>query len=267
MQPGTEDAVKLLAIGDIMGESGKRTVENRLEDIRREEEIDFTFANVENLSGGLGVTPESADEMLSLGVDVLTSGNHIWAKKEIKGYLEKEIRILRPFNYSKEKPGRGTGVYKTGGDVRIGVINALGSVFIENGRSPFKNINEAVSKISEKADIVIMDFHAEATSEKNAMGWYMNGKISGVVGTHTHIPTADERILPGGTAYITDVGMTGSYDSVIGINREDSLERFVFGRNVNLRVAGGEGKLCGAVLSVDPETGRAVDIKRLEVPR
>ena len=237
--------MRILFVGDIVGKAGRQAVEGLLERCVADHQIDFTVANGENAAGGMGITPVIASEFLDLGIDVLTSGNHIWAKKEIIPFLDEEERLLRPANYPDRVPGRGAGVFRLGNGKKIGVLNIEGRVFMRNLECPFRVSEKEVEKLKEQTPIILVDFHAEATSEKVALAWFLNGKVSAVVGTHTHVQTADERILSGGTAYITDAGMTGPLASVIGIRRQIALERFLTQVPIKFDVATEEIELQG----------------------
>ena len=258
--------MKILFIGDIVGKAGRQAIEGILTKVMAEHKIEFTIANGENAAGGMGITPAIAIEMLDQGVDVLTSGNHIWAKKEIYPFLDEELRILRPANYPPKVPGRGSGIFHSARGQGIGVLNLEGRVFMKNLDCPFRVAEKEVERLSRETKIILVDFHAEATSEKMAMGWFLNGKVSGVLGTHTHVQTSDERILDEGTAYITDVGMTGPLASVIGIRKEVALERLLTQIPWKFDVAVEEIELQGVVIDIDPQTGRSNDIKRIKVP-
>ena len=258
--------MRILFIGDIVGKAGRQAVEGLLERCVADHRIDFTVANGENAAGGMGITPVIASEFLDLGIDVLTSGNHIWAKKEIIPFLDEEERLLRPANYPDRVPGRGAGIFRLGNGKKIGVLNIEGRVFMRNLECPFRVSEKEVEKLKEQTSIILVDFHAEATSEKVALAWFLNGKVSAVVGTHTHVQTADERILSGGTAYITDVGMTGPLASVIGIRRQIALERFLTQVPMKFDVATEEIELQGVILEVDEQTGKSRSIERVRVP-
>jgi hypothetical protein len=252
--------MKILFIGDIVGSPGREAVKQLLSGLKREYGLDFIVANAENAAGGSGITAKVAQELFDSGVNVLTSGDHIWKKREIFEFINEEERILRPLNFPAGAPGRGFGVFKTKDGRKLGVINVNGRVFMAPLECPFRTTLEAVSELSKETKIIIIDIHAEATSEKVALGWYLDGKASAVLGTHTHVQTADARILPGGTAYLTDLGMTGPQDSVIGRKIEDVLERFITCVPVRFEVAEGNIQLQGAVLDIDEETGHARSI-------
>ncbi len=258
--------MRILFIGDIVGKPGRQAIEGLLERTVADRRIDFTVANGENAAGGMGITPVIASDFLDLGVDVLTSGNHIWAKKEIVPFLDEEERLLRPANYPEGTPGRGTGIFSLGNGRKVAVVNLEGRVFMKNLDCPFRVGEREVERLRKETPIVLVDFHAEASSEKMALGWFLNGKASAVFGTHTHIQTADERILSGGTAYITDAGMTGPLASVIGIRRQIAIDRFLTQIPWKFDVATEEIELQGVVLDVEDETGKAKNIDRIRVP-
>jgi metallophosphoesterase (TIGR00282 family) len=258
--------MRILFIGDIVGKPGRQAVEGILEKLISDYGIEFTIANGENAAGGMGMTPPIAIDFLNQGVDVLTSGNHIWAKKEIIPFLDEESRILRPANYPAQVPGRGSGVFPSSNGKKVGVLNLEGRVFMKHLDCPFRVAEKEIEALRQQTNIIIVDFHAEATSEKMAMGWFLNGKVSAVLGTHTHVQTSDERILNEGTAYITDVGMTGPLASVIGIRKQVALERLLTQIPWKFDVATEEIELQGVVVEVDIETGKSKDIVRIRIP-
>jgi metallophosphoesterase (TIGR00282 family) len=258
--------MRILFIGDIVGKPGRQAVEGILEKLISDYGIEFTIANGENAAGGMGITPPIAIDILDLGVDVLTSGNHIWAKKEIIPFLDEESRILRPANYPAQVPGRGAGIYQLSNGKKVGVLNLEGRVFMKNLDCPFRVGEKEIEILRQQTNIIIVDFHAEATSEKMAMGWFLNGKVSAILGTHTHVQTSDERILNEGTAYITDVGMTGPLASVIGIRKQVALERLLTQIPWKFDVATEEIELQGVVVEIDSNTGKSKDIKRIRMP-
>jgi metallophosphoesterase (TIGR00282 family) len=229
-----------------------------------EYKIDFFIANAENAAGGFGITPNITCELLELGLDVLTSGNHIWDKKEIFDYISFEPRLLRPANYPPGVPGKGSYLAATPGGVKIGIINLSGRVFMNPLDCPFRRAEEEIKLLRAKTRVIIIDFHAEATSEKLAFAHYLDGSVSAIIGTHTHVPTADETILPKGTAYITDVGMTGAHDSIIGVKKECATSRFLTQINVRLEPARKDPRLNAVILEIDPEYGRAKRIRRIQ---
>ncbi len=255
--------MNLLFIGDIFASPGRKIVADHLEKLCQHEQIGFVVANGENSAGGFGITPSIADDLLSLGIDVLTTGNHIWDKREIYDYLGVSQRLLRPANYPPELPGKGLTILTARDGAKVAVMNLQGRVHMAAVDDPFRKADELLSSIPVEVKIRFVDFHAEATSEKVAMGWHLDGRVTAMIGTHTHIPTADERILPGGTAYLTDSGMTGPYDSVIGVEKEVVLRKFKTSMPVRMEAAKGMVELRGAVVTVDPASGRARKIKRI----
>lgn len=256
--------MKILFIGDIVGKPGREAIRLLLPGLVKKHKIDLSIANAENAAGGSGVTPEIAKELFGYGLNMLTSGDHIWKRKEVLEILDSEMRLLRPANYPKGSPGRGYGIVETKKGKKVGVINLEGRVFMSTLDCPFKRAKEAAKELKEKTPIILVDMHAEATSEKIALGWFLDGMVSAVLGTHTHVQTADERILPGGSAYITDLGMTGPYDSVIGRKVEQILARFVTQMPVRFEMASENVQLHGVVLDIDEKTGKAVSIERIQ---
>ena len=255
--------MKILFLGDTVGKAGRTIVRHHLKHLQEEYSIDLTILNCENAAAGFGVTPKMADEFFDWGIDVLTSGNHIWDKKEIMGYLAKNTRILRPANYPADNPGRGLAVLKTRSGEEAAVLNLQGRVFMPPTDDPFRVADAELAKIPKNIKVIFVDMHGEATSEKVAMGWYLDGRVSAVVGTHTHIPTADERILPGGTAYQTDAGMSGPFFSVIGVIKEDVIKRFLTSISERFEEASQDAQLNGVFVDVDSETGKARRIERI----
>jgi len=258
--------MRVLFIGDVVGKPGRRAVELLLKRIVKDERIDFVIANGENAAGGMGITPTIALEMFKMGVHVLTSGNHVWAKKEVIPFLEEEPRLLRPANYPSQVPGRGVGTFELKNGGKIAVANLEGRVFMRALECPFRVGERIIEEVRHKTPVMIIDFHAEATSEKVALGRFLDGKVSAILGTHTHVQTADERILDHGTAYITDVGMTGPMASVIGIREDVALERFLTQVPWKFDVATDKIELQCVVIDIDPKTGRSNDIQRMSVP-
>lgn len=254
--------MKILFIGDIIGKPGRRAVRELLPWIIEERRIDFVIANCENAAAGFGVTSEVVEELYGCHIDVLTSGNHIWDKKEVVDFVDGYETLLRPANYPAGAPGRGSVVVAIPGGIRIGVINLAGRVFMHSLDCPFRAADREIEKMKNKAQVIVVDMHAEATSEKIAMGWYLSGRVAAVLGTHTHVQTADDRILPGETAYITDVGMTGPFDSVIGIKKEVILQRFLLQIPNKFDVAKGDVRLQGVTVEIDSD-GRATGIERV----
>lgn len=258
--------MRILFVGDIVGKAGRQAIQEILGKVIADQKIDFTIANAENVAGGMGITPIIAIDILDHGVDVLTSGNHIWAKKEIVPFLDEELRILRPANYPPHIPGRGSGVFHSANGEKVGVLNLEGRVFMKHLDCPFRVGEKEVELLNRETPIILVDFHAEATSEKMAMGWFLNGKVSAVLGTHTHVQTSDEKILDGGTAYITDVGMTGPLASVIGIRKQIALNRLLTQIPWKFDVATEEIELQGVAIEVDSKTGKSSNIQRIKVP-
>jgi metallophosphoesterase (TIGR00282 family) len=256
--------MKILFLGDIVGRPGREITEEVLSDIRKEEKIDFVIANGENAAGGSGITPSISEELFENGIDVLTSGDHIWKRKEIYDFLKVSSKLVRPANYPEGAAGRGSTVIDIGGGRKVGVINLIGRVFMDAVDCPFVKAKEEIDKLRQETPIIIVDLHAEATSEKVAMGWYLDGLVSAVIGTHTHVQTADEKILPNGTAYITDCGMTGPYDSVIGRKKEQIILRFLTQLPTRFEMAVGGVEMHGVVIEVNDSTGKAVSIERIQ---
>jgi 2',3'-cyclic-nucleotide 2'-phosphodiesterase len=254
--------VRILFIGDLVGKAGWRALEEHVLRLVDRRQIDYVVINVENAADGLGVTPELAEELFAMGAHCLTSGNHIWDRREIRDYLRSERRLIRPANYPPDLPGSGLHVGETAGGVPVAVVNIMGRVFMPPVDDPFRMAADVVGEARRLAPLVLVDMHAEATSEKMAMGWHLDGQVTAVVGTHTHVQTADERVLPGGTAYITDVGMTGPYDSIIGMEKEAVLSRFLNHTQGRMTAARGDARLCAVVVEADPATGRATGIER-----
>lgn len=257
--------VRICFIGDIVGKPGRRAVAEHLYKIIDERLIDLTIANCENAAGGFGVTPSVLKQLFAYGIDVLTSGNHIWDKREVMEVIDSEPRLLRPANYPPAQPGFGSTVAETPGGVPVAVLNLSGRVFMANYDCPFRCADELLPDLAKEARVIFVDMHAEATSEKQAMGHYLDGRVSAVVGTHTHVQTADERILQGGTAYITDVGMTGPAESIIGVEKEAALRRFLTLQPQKLDTAGGRAQFSACIIEVDETTGKAASIERLSL--
>src|SRR2546430_7528254 len=255
--------MKILVIGDIVGKPGRELVRRGLRGLIDFHSIDFVIANAENMAAGFGITRDLGDALLEWGVDVMTSGNHIWDKKEAIEYIGAEPRLLRPANYPAGVPGRGGYVARSGDGRAVGVINVMGRVFMLTIDDPFAVVLREIEAMRQRTPVIFVDFHAEATSEKIAMGWHLDGKIAALVGTHTHVQTADERILPKGTAYLTDVGMTGPHDSVVGVEIEAALGRFLTGLPARFETATGNPRLHAVVVEANEQTGLATDIERL----
>ena len=257
--------MNILFVGDIFGKAGRRIVAEHIGHVREAHSVDLTIINAENAAGGFGVTPQIAEDLFDLGADVLTTGNHVWDKRELIDYMnsgtDRGRRVLRPANFQSGVPGHGSFEGVTRGGVNFAVVNLMGRVQMSGTDDPFHAATEILK--ATKAKVIVVDFHAEATSEKVAMGWYLDGKVTAVLGTHTHIPTADERVLPNGTAYQTDVGMSGPYDSVIGVEKELVLHKFLTGMPGKFEAATGNPKMCAALIACDAATGRATRIERI----
>ncbi|MCC6502591.1 MAG: TIGR00282 family metallophosphoesterase [Deltaproteobacteria bacterium] len=261
-----QDQTKVLFIGDIIGKPGRIAVRELLPKLVGRYSPDIVIANGENAAGGFGITPEIAEELKKLQVDVITSGNHIWDKKEVYEYLGVEKRLLRPANYPQGSPGAGSGLYECPSGFKVGVVNLMGRIFMDCLDSPFIVGMELVRKLRETTPVVIVDFHAETTSEKMALGWHLDGVASAVIGTHTHVQTSDERVLTNGTAFITDAGMTGPIDSVIGMRKEVILERFLTHLPARFDVATKSVELQGVFVEVDNRSGKALRVERIKEP-
>jgi metallophosphoesterase (TIGR00282 family) len=258
--------VNILFIGDIVGKPGRQAVSRELHRLVDRHAIDLVIANGENASGGFGITVETARELYSCGVQFITTGNHVWDKKDAIEYLNREERIVRPANYPDGTPGKGSRLVATPGGVVVGVINLEGRIFMNNLDCPFKVADREIEKLRASTAILFVDFHAEATSEKTALGWYLDGRVSAVVGTHTHVQTADERILTAGTAYISDAGMTGAFDSVIGVRKDEPIQKFLTQLPAKFEVAKRDIRLNGVVIKIDEANGKALSIERVNVP-
>ncbi len=256
--------MKVLMIGDVVAKPGRVAVLERIQDLREQNQIDFAIMNAENLAGGFSVTPKLCEQLFSTGIDVMTSGNHIFDKKEAIEYIRKQPRLLRPANYPPSTPGSGYWVGDVNG-AQVAVMNVMGRVFMPPSDDPFRIIDEVIDSLPSQATVRIVDVHAEATSEKVAMGWHLDGRVSAVCGTHTHVQTADERILPGGTAYLTDLGMTGSYAGVIGMDKSDVIARFTSATARRADHSTGQVRICAVVLDIDEASGKARKIERLNL--
>lgn len=256
--------MNLLMIGDVVGKPGRTALLDRLQDLKEQHAIDLTVMNAENVAGGFSITPAIADLLFSSGIDVMTSGNHIFDKHEVVEYIKKQPRLLRPANYPPQTPGNGmwTGEVKGTG---VAVITLLGRVFMQPSDDPFRVANELLAALPDSVKVRIVDMHAEATSEKMAMGWFLDGRVSAVLGTHTHVQTADERILHHGTAYLTDLGMTGSYGGVIGMKKGDIINRFTSPIHRKPDHSKSEVRICAAIIDIDETTGRARSIERINL--
>jgi len=256
--------MRILFVGDVVGAPGRRIVRTRLKSLKKELGADLTIVNGENAAGGAGLTSATAEELFAAGAEVITTGNHVWDKREVLGLLERDPRVLRPDNYPAGSPGRGILVVERSG-CKVAVVNLMGRVFMPLTDDPFAASDRLLAELSDEVRVVVVDFHAEATSEKSAFAWSLDGRVSAVLGTHTHVATADARILPGGTAFITDVGMTGPFDSVIGVRKEQAIERFRTSRSIPYETADGDVRLAGVIVDVDPESGRATAIERVDL--
>jgi 2',3'-cyclic-nucleotide 2'-phosphodiesterase len=254
--------MNILFVGDIFASPGRRIVADHLRDIIATNAIDLVIANGENSAGGFGITPAIAEELLAMGIDVLTTGNHIWDKREVYDYFAQQPRLLRPANYANGLPGKGVIIVKARNGADCAVINMQGRTYMPATDDPFRKMDQILGELDGSVKVRFVDFHAELTSEKMAMGWYLDGRVSAVIGTHTHIPTADTRILPGGTAYQTDAGMTGPYLSVIGVDTEVILRRFLTSLPVRMEPAKGGAELHSVIVQVDDATGKALAIRR-----
>jgi 2',3'-cyclic-nucleotide 2'-phosphodiesterase len=256
-------SVRILFIGDIVGSPGRTAISRELHRLVDRHAVDLVIANGENAAGGFGITPDTAAELYRQGVHLLTSGNHTWDKKDNSGFLDREERIIRPLNYPPGTPGRGSTVVETPAGIKVGVLNLEGRVYMKNLDCPFRCADAELEQLRKKTSIILLDFHAETTSEKASLGWYLDGRVSAVVGTHTHVQTADERILPNGTAYITDVGMTGSFDSVIGVDKGQAIQRFLTQQSVKFDIPKKDLRINAVVIGIDTKTGKAVSIERI----
>jgi len=257
--------MRILFIGDIFGKPGREIARRAIPALVERESIDFVIANVENSAAGFGVTGDIADAIVGYGVDAMTSGNHVWDKKEVLDYMPRQPKLLRPANFPPGVPGRGSYLGRTRTGEPVGVINVMGRIFMQPMDDPFAIVLKEIDAMRAKTRVIIVDFHAEATSEKVAMGWHLDGRVTGVFGTHTHVQTADDRILPKGTAYLTDVGMTGPHDSIIGVTTEVALTRFLNGLPARFESATGPGRLNAVIVTADQATGRATALQRLNL--
>lgn len=254
--------LKVLFIGDIVGNPGRRAVKEMIGTIRREEKFDFCIANGENSAGGTGITYIVAQELYNAGVDVITLGNHTWSKREVKNFIDSDSRIVRPVNYPKGLPGNGSTVFESSAG-KIGVVNVMGRVFMDGIECPFRSVEKEIDYLKSFVKVIIVDMHAEATSEKCALAWFLDGRVSCVLGTHTHVQTADERILPRGTAFISDVGMTGPYEGILGVDRNIIIEKFLTYMPLRFEVAKGKVQFNAVVLDIDDSSGKTLRIQRI----
>ena len=257
--------MKILFIGDIVGRPGRHLVRDSLHRLVDQHMVDLVVANGENAAAGFGLTPDVVSELLDMGIDVLTTGNHVWDKRDGLVCLEQEPALLRPANYPDGTPGRGVGVFQTAAGLSVAVVNLEGRVFMKSLDCPFRKADAILKELDPAHRIILVDFHAEATSEKGALAAYLDGRVSAIVGTHTHVQTADERVMPGGTAFISDAGMTGARDSVIGIRKELSVQKFMTQMPVRYEIAKKDPVLCGVVVAIDESTGKATGIERVQV--
>jgi 2',3'-cyclic-nucleotide 2'-phosphodiesterase len=255
--------IKILFMGDVIGQPGRSAIINNIARLKDQHQANLTIANGENLAGGMGITPETAYELLSNGIDIITTGNHVWDKKEILDYIDKDDRIIRPANYPQGAPGNGYTFKKIQDDITIAVLNLSGCVFMQPLDNPFRVAETILPLIREKTNIIIVDFHAEATSEKIALGRFLDGQVSAVIGTHTHVQTADETIFPNGTAYITDAGMTGPVDSIIGTKTDLVIKKFLTQMPAKFEVPKGDVGISAVVIEIDQLTGKALSIRRI----
>ena len=257
--------MKILFIGDIVGKPGRRAVKELLPAFIAGREVDLVIANCENAAAGFGITREIVEELYNAHIDILTSGNHVWDKREVLEFIEDYETLLRPANYPVRVPGRGSVIMPTAGGVYVGVLNLAGRIFMQPIDCPFTAAKKVIAGLKMKTNVIIVDIHAEATSEKKALGWYLDGEVSAVLGTHTHVQTADDEVLPQGTAYISDVSMTGPFDSVIGIKKDAIIERFLTQIPNKFDVAKGDVRLQGVLLDIDPASGKANSIERISI--
>ena len=257
--------MKVLFIGDIFGEPGRRAVARAVPKLAAQRQIDIVIGNGENAAGGFGITPELAEELFDLGLAVITTGNHAWDKKEILDYFPREPRLLRPANYPSGVPGQGSVVVESAGGEQLGVLQLMGRAYMPTLDCPFQVAKRELAALKKRTTAVIVDMHAEATSEKMAMGHYLDGEVVAVVGTHTHVQTADDQILPKGTAYLTDIGMTGPLHSVIGVKKELAIEKFLTGMPRRFEVASGPSVFCAVLLELDARLGKALSIERIRI--
>ncbi len=258
--------MKIFCIGDIVGSPGREILSEKLEYFKEKEHINLIVANGENASHGNGMSRRSYEELLTCGIDGFTMGNHVWRHKDIRSLMQYNNNIVRPANFEYGCPGKGSMILNTKENIRVGVINIIGRVYMEPYSSPFTAVMREINYLKKNGvNIILVDFHAEATSEKIAMGWYLDGKVSAVFGTHTHVQTADECILPNGTGYITDLGMTGAVYSVLGLKRENVVEKFTTGMPQKFEMADGKSRICGCIFEIDENTGKTVAIKRVKI--
>lgn len=257
------NTINVMMIGDICGRPGRQTAAHFIPILKKEYNLNLIIANGENAAGGVGITAPVLDELLSQGIDFVTTGNHVWDKKEIFDFIDKRERIIRPANYPPGTPGKGYNILSVGNH-KVGIINLAGRVFMPPIDCPFRTADDILQRIKSQCKIILIDFHAETTSEKMALGWYLDGSISCVVGTHTHIQTADERILPKGTAYISDLGMVGPWNSILGVDKEPVIQKFITGLPARFNVASGTTVFCAVIIRIDTDTGKVNSIARIQ---
>ncbi|NMB97867.1 MAG: TIGR00282 family metallophosphoesterase [Clostridiaceae bacterium] len=255
--------MKVLFIGDIVGNPGRKTIKTIVPEMKRNISIDYCIANCENSAGGSGITYAVAKELFELGIDGITLGNHTWSKRDVINFIDSETRIVRPANYPRGLPGKGATIISCDGKSHIGILNLLGRIYMDGVECPFRTADREVQYLKDFTKVVIVDMHAEATSEKNAMAWYLDGRVSSVLGTHTHVQTADERILPCGTGYITDVGMTGPYEGILGVDRKIIINKFLTFMPARFELAKGKNQFNAVLLDIDEKTGKTYKIKRI----
>lgn len=255
--------MRILFLGDVVGKPGRRAVERFLPRLIDSEKLALVIANCENIAEGAGVDPAGAEALLDCGVDILTSGNHVWRRREVVEFIEVEPRLLRPLNFPPGTPGRGWTIFETAGGVSIGIVNLIGRVFMDSVDCPFRAVDALLPQLESRTQLIVVDMHCEATSEKGAMGWFLAGRVAAVLGSHTHVQTSDERVLPGGTAFITDAGMCGPIESVIGVDKDVVIRKFLTHMPVKFEVARGPAMLQGAIVEVDVDAGRASSIRRI----
>jgi metallophosphoesterase (TIGR00282 family) len=255
--------LKVLFIGDVVGNPGRKAVKSIVPEMKRNLSIDYCIANCENSAGGNGITYAVAQDLFNCGIDGITLGNHTWAKRDVANFIDTEVRIVRPANYPQDLPGKGAAVISREGKSPIGILNLMGRVYMDGADCPFRTADREIQYLKDFTKVVIVDMHAEATSEKNALAWYLDGRVSCVLGTHTHVQTADERILPRGTGYITDAGMTGPYEGILGVDREIIINKFLTFMPARFELAKGRTQFNGVLLEIDERTGRTYQIKRI----
>jgi len=258
--------IRILTLGDVVAKTGVRALGRHLPKLVADRSVDFVVVNGENVAGGVGITPELADELFGLGIHAITTGNHIWRQREIRPYIAREPRLLRPANYPAGQPGTGFGLFETFASIPVAVVNLVGQVFMNPADNPFQTAEAILAEIGSRARLVVVDIHAEVTSEKRALGLFLDGRVTAVVGTHTHVQTADAQILPGGTAFITDLGMTGPHESVIGMRSDIVIDRFRTGLPASFKPGKSGARIQGLLVTADDSTGRALAVERIDLP-